>query len=320
MDITGLIIDRNTGEIVDDATRTDYDNFDGCFRLTCDDCVITDGSGFLKTYYSMAKRKLVSDLNGYDFYNDSLISLPENAIFDIKSCTASYFHVPRKIDDIFEYFEKYFANAVRSMIDKRMKICLSMSMGLDSRYLYAILLKNGLSCDLVSHGKEAVLCEKFFPGLHILNDDCRKKYLSEYMKYYRFRKQRSWVIEYHVYAFYGEVIAYGYDVIIDGLGRNFLCTHPHTIDSFHSFQAQNLFMYGREPYINAKRIKTLFPYTLKDIRFNLRMLNVNEVEMCKKIQERIKFLCPELADIETPSFKKAAKNDYDALQMNFRVR
>lgn len=318
MKIIGLPFNNINGYFYTEEDEIDYSSLDGCFRIIDSNNIITDSNGFLPTYIDCSKKELIKN-NSYKFYDTPYISVPDTSIFNIQTLESKIYSYPKNIDNIFEYFEDWFALIYSKILEKYKNTYLSITMGLDSRYLLAILESRGIHPLLASWGDEGKLAQKYFPTIvHIDVKKNRLKKMKEYIDYYKECNYKDWNSEYYVYLYYSILIENGIDVLVEGLGRNFYCTKPRIWDSQDIYKVRTSFSCGRSPLILENLIKVFYPYSCRDIRFNLRRLNLTEYELVSKIYERIKYLSSSLSKIPTQSIEKAQNGD--AIISNERKR
>lgn len=309
MKIIGLPFNSETGILYSEFDDLDYTTLDGCFRIIKDSKIITDSNGFLPTYISCLNKSLIDNKN-FKFYNVPYIDIPDNSIFDLSSFQNTYYAYPKFIDNIFEYFENWFALIYSKIEEKYKNVFLSITMGLDSRYLLAILYSRGIYPKMTSWGDEGKSIQKYIPEvIHIDLTKNRLRKIKEYINYYKDCNYKNWNNEYPVYLYYNTLVENGIDVLVEGLGRNFYCTKPRIWNSEDIYKVRTSFSCGRAPVILDGKIKTFYPYSCRNIRFNLRKLNLSECDIVKVISERIKYLDSNLYKIPTLSIEKANNND-----------
>lgn len=309
MKIIGLPFNNETGYIYSESDNIDYNTLDGCFRIINNSNVITDSNGFLPTFIDCSSKSVI-DNNAFKFYEIPYIDVPDNSIFNLDSFQNTYYTQPKTIENIFEYFENWFPLIYSKMEEKYKKIFLSITMGLDSRYLLAILYSRGIRPNMSSWGEEGKLIQKYIPEvIHIDVYKNKLRKMKEYINYYKECNFKDWNNEYLVYLYYSILIENNIDVLVEGLGRNFYCTKPRIWTSQDIYKVRTSFSCGRAPLILNGKIKTFYPYSCRNIRFNLRKLNLSELDMVKLIFERIKYLNKSLYEIPTQSLEKANNGD-----------
>ena len=301
----GLAFDKNTCEIIDlNKYNNILDNLDGTFLYENDDILLMDTSGYIPVYYNYENNSIITS-SKEKIYDIPYQPIPYGCVFDKKTHTFKFYRTFKTIDNIWEYFEDWFSKLINNVKKSYNKISLSITSGLDSRYLYSILKSRNINVDLVTHGSEYVILKKYIKDIKYYKLENNKiQYLKDFYLYYKHNKYTKLCSEFNPYCFYQEV-SKEYDIIIDGLGRNYFLTYPRLEDSYEVQQIKTGFSAGRVPAILDGKIKPIYPYAATDIRYNFRKLNLNEIEMAKKIAERIKYLSPELINIPTNSFKKA---------------
>lgn len=305
MKITGLPFNNETGYLYSEKDTIDYNTLDGCFRIVDESKVITDSNGFLPTFVNCASKSVI-DNKAFKFYEVPCIDVPDNSIFDFNTFQNTYYTYPKSIENIFEYFENWFPLIYSKIEEKYKKVFLSITMGLDSRYLLAILYSRGIRPNMSSWGDEGKIIQKYIPEVIYINISKNKlRKLKEYIDYYKECNYKSWNNEYLVYLYYSILVENNVDVLVEGLGRNFYCTKPRIWTSQDIYKVRTSFSCGRAPLILEDKIKTFYPYSCRNIRFNLRKLNLSESDMVKLILERIKYLDNNLSHIPTQSVEKA---------------
>ena len=183
-------------------------------------------------------------------------------------------------------------------------------MGLDSRYLLAILYSRGIHPNMSSWGDEGKLIQKYIPEvMHVDVSKNKLRKMKEYIDYYKECNYKDWNNEYFVYLYNSILIENNIDVLVEGLGRNFYCTKPRIWTSQDIYKVRTSFSCGRAPLILNGKIKTFYPYSCRNIRFNLRKLNLSESDIVKFIYDRIKYLDNNLYKIPTQSIDKANNGD-----------
>lgn len=306
MNCIGLPIDTKTKKISYEITE----DLDGCFRFEDDNNIITDSTGFIQTFFDVKSKSLL-DNNNCLFYNHPHIVLPETSIFNKNTFESRIYSYPKDIEeDIFEYFENWFAEVYSNVSSEYKNIALSVTMGMDSRYLMAILNSRQIKYKAISWGYEGKNIQELLPEIeHVDVYKNKLKYYSDFVKRYKNCNCKNWNFEFYVWIYYSYLIENSYDVIVEGLGRNFATTKPRMINSFDIQQIKSTFTIGRSPFIEKGLIKPIYPYAFRDIKYNLRKLNLSETEMVQKIHERVKYLDEKLASMYSTSFDKAAKYD-----------
>lgn len=309
MKITGLPFDNETGYLYSEEDTIDYTTLDGCFRIINGSKVITDSNGFLPTFVNCASKSVI-DNKSFKFYEVPYIDVPDNSIFDFNTFQNTYYAYPKSIENIFEYFENWFPLIYSKIEEKYKKVFLSITMGLDSRYLLAILYSRGIHPSMSSWGDEGKSIQRYIPEvIYIDITKNRHRKMKEYIDYYKECNFKDWNNEYLVYLYYSILVENNVDVLVEGLGRNFYCTKPRIWTSQDIYKVRTSFSCGRAPLILENKIKTFYPYSCRDIRFNLRKLNISELDMVKMISERIKYLDKSLYEIPTKSIEKACNGD-----------
>lgn len=302
----GLAFDKNTCEIIDLNEYNDsiLDNLDGTFLYENDDILLMDTSGYIPVYYNYKNNSIITS-SKEKIYDIPYQPLPYGCIFDKNTRTFKFYRTFKTIDNIWEYFEDWFSKLICNIKKIYNKMSLSVTSGLDSRYLYAILKSRNINVDLISYNSESNIVQKYIRDVTIYNID--KKlflYMKDFLMYYKNNRYSDIRSEFYPYCFYKEV-SKKYDIIIDGLGRNYFLTYPRLEDSYDVQQIRTSFTAGRVPCILEGNLKPIYPFAATDIRYNFRRLNMNEKEIVENIYERIQYLSPELINIPTNSFKKA---------------
>lgn len=305
--IIGLAFNNETYQVYDNVNEiNDYRTLDGCFRIIKNNNLITDANGFLPTFYDHSTKSVVEHI-GYEYKDNPYSPILDNIYMNLETGCMFFYSYPKFIDNIFEYFEEWFATMYSSIAKKYSKVALGVTMGLDSRYLLAILLSRGISPKCYTWGDEGYNTQELFNGYDINLIDIKKhclKKIKEYVSYYNSYNYKDWNIEYFIYLYYS-LIQSDVDVLIEGLGRNFYCTKPRINTSSDLYQIRTSFTCGRAPHILNESIKTFFPFACRDIRYNFRRLNLKETDIVQKFNDRILYLYPKLSNMNTLSYNKA---------------
>lgn len=313
--IIGLAFNNETYQIYDDVSQIDNMNtLDGCFRIFKDNHLITDSNGFLPTFYDHKNKSIVSHTI-YEYKDNPYSPIFDNIDMDLNENIQKFYSYPKDIPNIFEYFETWFFEMYKSIISKYPKTALGITMGLDSRYLLAILMSRDVTPICYTWGEEGKKTKKLFSNLDVNLIDIKKyrfKKIKEYSSYYNDYNYKDWSSEYPVYLYYS-LIQSEVDVLIEGLGRNFYCTSPRIETSSDIQTIRTSFSCGRAPHILQENIKTFFPFSCRNIRYNLRRLNLSETSMVELIHSRIRYLYPSIADLSTLSYDKAKVADKNIL-------